>query len=203
MSISFQSIKYYFISVNILLTSCVNNILIIPKDQVLLKWNLHKQEINKILNFNSFGSISFMSDKRNFFTHFNWKSTDLNNHKVVFSSLFFNLVLEIDLKSNLVKFINNKNSCYDTKNIDDVIKQFKLSIPTNDIPKWLLGLPGSVSNFALNNNGNLKEINLIKENIKIKILYINYYKSPMLPYNIELYLNDNIHLKIKIHKWKI
>ncbi|CAL1329519.1 lipoprotein insertase outer membrane protein LolB [Candidatus Providencia siddallii] len=197
--------KFIFLKIICLLllscTSVFNKNVFYKKN---IKWDIHKQNLLKLHNYQVRGSLIYSNDKNKIYSKFFFQRQFYpEKYQLFLMNPIGNVEIEFKFEDNF-SFLNIKNKgVYVGDDVDYMlIKLIGISIPFNEFVLWLIGLPGSSIDFIFNENNLLKTMRFKKNNKQIEINYIKYniIKIPYLPSVFELRQGNNF-IKFKIDDW--
>nr|WP_255555784.1 lipoprotein insertase outer membrane protein LolB [Sodalis sp. CWE] len=176
------------------------------RNQILSeKWKLHKQSLSKLSSYQVRGALSFLSDKKKVFARFNWQQKNDKCYRLILTNLLGSTELDLNINQGTVQLINDQGKYYIGSNPEVALqKLINMPIPLNELREWLIGLPGSSTNFTLNSNGLIYVLNSDVNGYFWTVVYHGYYENTLvtLPSSLELRQGNN-RIKLKIDSWKL
>ena len=98
---------------------------------------------------------------------------------------------------------DNKGQHYTATDAEEMIgKLTGMPIPLNSLRQWILGLPGDATDYKLDDQYRLSEVNYSKDGKNWKVVYSAYDSKtqPAMPANMELSDGDQ-RIKLKMDNW--
>lgn len=102
-----------------------------------------------------------------------------------------------------VQLIDNKGQTYNATDAEEMIGRLTgMPIPLNSLRQWIIGLPGDATDYALDDQYRLRELNYTQNGKTRHVTYSGYTSDtkPTLPSNMELN-NGSQRIKLKMDNW--
>lgn len=99
--------------------------------------------------------------------------------------------------------IDNKGQTYNATDAEEMIGRLTgMPIPLNSLRQWIIGLPGDATDYSLDDQYRLRELNYTQNGKTWHVTYSGYTSDtkPTLPSNMELN-NGSQRIKLKMDNW--
>lgn len=167
------------------------------------QWKQHVAQIKALKQYQTRGSFAFISDSQKVYARFFWQQTGSDYYRLLLTNPLGSTELELNAKPGSVQLVDNKGKRYVDENAEEMIGRLTgMPIPLDSLRQWILGIPGDATDYTLDQNYRLSDINYQHDGRTWKVTYSDYQtdKQPVLPSNMEL--NDGEHrIKLKMDNW--
>lgn len=102
-----------------------------------------------------------------------------------------------------MQLIDNKGQTYNATDAEEMIGRLTgMPIPLNRLRQWIIGLPGDATDYSLDDQYRLRELNYTQNGKTWHVTYSGYTNdtTPTLPSNMELN-NGSQRIKLKMDNW--
>lgn len=189
---------------SLVLTACTLNAPKGPgKSPDAPQWRQHQQDIQKLNQFQTRGAFAFISDQQKVYARFFWQQTGQDRYRLLLTNPLGSTELELNAHPGSVQLVDNKGQHYTATDAEEMIgKLTGMPIPLNSLRQWIVGLPGDATDYQLDDQYRLSEINYSQGGKNWKVVYSGYDSStqPVLPSNLELSDGDQ-RIKLKMDSW--
>lgn len=169
------------------------------------QWQQHQNAVEKITQYQTRGAFAYLSDKQKVYARFNWQQTAPDRYRLLLTNPLGSTELQLDAQGSVVQLVDNKGKRYTSNDAEKMISQLTgMDIPLTSLRQWMMGLPGDASDFALDDQYRLREVNYSRNGQQWKVTYQGYdtKQQPALPSNMELREGDQ-RIKLKMDGWTV
>jgi outer membrane lipoprotein LolB len=169
------------------------------------QWQQHQQAVEKITQYQTRGAFAFLSDQQKVYARFNWQQSAADRYRLLLTNPLGSTELQLDQQGQVAQIVDNKGKRYVSNDAAQMISKLTgMSIPLDNLRQWILGLPGDATDFALDDQYRLREVNYSKDGKQWKVTYQGYdsKQTPPLPSNLELRQGDQ-RIKLKMDSWTV
>ena len=169
------------------------------------QWRQHQQAVAKITQFQTRGAFAYLSDKQKVYARFNWQQTAPDRYRLLLTNPLGSTELQLDQQGQVAQIVDNKGKRYVSRDAADMISQLTgMAIPLESLRQWMLGLPGEASDYQLDDQYRLREVNYSQGGKQWHVTYQGYdsKQNPTLPTNLEL-TEGSQRIKLKMDSWTV
>jgi len=169
------------------------------------QWQQHQQEVQKITQYQTRGAFAYLSDSQKVYARFNWQQTTPDRYRLLLTNPLGSTELQLDVQGSVVQIVDNKGKRYVGNDAEKMIAQLTgMDIPLGNLRQWMMGLPGDASDYSLDPQYRLHEVNYSRNGQHWNVDYLGYdlQHNPHLPANMEL-REGNQRIKLKMDSWTI
>ncbi|MTD39522.1 lipoprotein localization protein LolB [Erwinia sp. CPCC 100877] len=190
---------------SLLLAACVSHQT--PKGPEIshdnLQWQQHMAQVKRLSQYQTRGAFAWISDNQKVYARFFWQQTGQSRYRLLLSNPLGSTELELNARPGVVTLTNNKGQRYQGQDAEQLLAQLTgMPIPINSLRQWILGLPGDATDYRVDENYRLSELNYDRDGKKWKVTWNGYSDKvkPALPASMEL--NDGEQrIKLKMDNW--
>ncbi|VYU78411.1 lipoprotein localization protein LolB [Metakosakonia massiliensis] len=167
------------------------------------QWRAHQQEVRNLNQFQTRGAFAFLSDQQKVYARFFWQQTGQDRYRLLLTNPLGSTELELNAQPGSVQLVDNKGQRYNAEDAEEMIgKLTGMPIPLNSLRQWIVGLPGDATDYKLDSQYRLSELNYTQNGKTWKVVYNGYDSKtqPALPSNLELNNGDQ-RIKLKMDNW--
>ena len=167
------------------------------------QWRQHQQEVRALNQYQTRGAFAYISDQQKVYARFFWQQTGQDRYRLLLTNPLGSTELELNAQPGNVELVDNKGKHYTADDAEEMIgKLTGMPIPLNSLRQWILGLPGDASDYKLDDQYRLSEVNYSKDGKNWKVVYSAYDSKikPAMPANMELSDGDQ-RIKLKMDNW--
>ncbi len=167
------------------------------------QWRQHQQEVRALNQFQTRGAFAFISDQQKVYARFFWQQTGQDHYRLLLTNPLGSTELELNAAPGAVELVDNKGQHYKADDAEEMIgKLTGMPIPLNSLRQWIVGLPGDATDYKLDDQFRLSEINYSQNGKNWKVVYNGYdtKTQPALPSNLEL-SDGGQRIKLKMDNW--
>ncbi|WP_157991052.1 lipoprotein insertase outer membrane protein LolB [Candidatus Erwinia haradaeae] len=159
-----------------------------------LQWKQNQKIIKNITQYQIRGVLSWFSGKKKGYAYFNWYQKLPGHYRLLLTNPLGFTIFQINQEDQSTQFICKLRHCPNDSNIEEALfRMTGMSFPLENIHQWIMGLPGNITTFTIDEQYHLRQLNF-SENGKIwRILYLAYHSVPSLP---------SLPSKIELHQGK-
>ena len=152
------------------------------------QWRQHQQDVRNLSQYQ---------------TRFFWQQTGQDNYRLLLLNPLGSTELELIAKPGEAQITDNKGQHYTATDAEEMIgKLTGMPIPLNSLRQWILGLPGDATDYQLDDQYRLSQVNYTQNGKTWKVVYSAYDSNtrPSLPSNMEL-TQGSQRIKLKMDNW--
>ncbi|EHG7580266.1 lipoprotein localization protein LolB [Citrobacter sp. RHB21-C05] len=167
------------------------------------QWRQHQQAVLQLNQYQTRGAFAFISDDQKVYARFFWQQTGQDRYRLLLTNPLGSTELELNAQPRHVQLVDNKGQRYTAEDGEEMIgKLTGMPIPLNSLRQWILGLPGDATDYKLDDQYRLREVNYRQDGKNWKVVYSAYDSKtqPAMPANMELSDGD-LRIKLKMDNW--
>lgn len=189
---------------SLVLTACAINAPKGPgKSPVSPQWRQHQQDVRNLNQFQTRGAFAYLSDEQKVYARFFWQQTGQDRYRLLLTNPLGSTELSLTAQPGNVQLIDNKGQTYTATDAEEMIGRLTgMPIPLNSLRQWIIGLPGDATDYSLDDQYRLRELNYTQNGKTWHVTWGGYTSDtkPSLPANMEL--NDGSQrIKLKMDNW--
>ena len=189
---------------SLVLTACAINAPIGPgKSPDSPQWRQRQQDVRNLNQFQTRGAFAYLSDEQKVYARFFWQQTGQDRYRLLLTNPLGSTELSLTAQPGSVQLIDNKGQTYTATDAEEMIGRLTgMPIPLNSLRQWIIGLPGEATDYSLDDQYRLRELNYTQNGKTWHVTYGGYTSDtkPSLPANMEL--NDGSQrIKLKMDNW--
>lgn len=189
---------------SLVLTACTINAPQGPgKSPDAPQWRQHQQDVRNLNQFQTRGAFAYLSDEQKVYARFFWQQTGQDRYRLLLTNPLGSTELSLTAQPGSVQMIDNKGQTYTATDAEEMIGRLTgMPIPLNSLRQWIIGLPGDATDYALDDQYRLRELNYTQNGKTWHVTYSGYTTDtkPSLPANMELN-NGSQRIKLKMDNW--
>ena len=167
------------------------------------QWRQHQQDVRNLNQFQTRGAFAYLSDEQKVYARFFWQQTGQDRYRLLLTNPLGSTELSLTAQPGSVQLIDNKGQTYTATDAEEMIGRLTgMPIPLNSLRQWIIGLPGEATDYSLDDQYRLRELNYTQNGKTWHVTYGGYTSDtkPSLPANVEL--NDGSQrIKLKMDNW--
>ncbi|MGK3042822.1 lipoprotein insertase outer membrane protein LolB [Klebsiella michiganensis] len=167
------------------------------------QWRQHQQDVRNLNQFQTCGAFAYLSDEQKVYARFFWQQTGQDRYRLLLTNPLGSTELSLTAQPGSVQLIDNKGQTYTATDAEEMIGRLTgMPIPLNSLRQWIIGLPGEATDYSLDDQYRLRELNYTQNGKTWHVTYGGYTSDtkPSLPANMEL--NDGSQrIKLKMDNW--
>ena len=167
------------------------------------QWRQHQQDVRNLNQFQTRGAFAYLSDEQKVYARFFWQQTGQDRYRLLLTNPLGSTELSLTAQPGNVQLIDNKGQTYTATDAEEMIGRLTgMPIPLNSLRQWIIGLPGDATDYSLDDQYRLRELNYTQNGKTWHVTYGGYTSDtkPSLPANMEL--NDGSQrIKLKMDNW--
>ncbi|EOF4703332.1 lipoprotein insertase outer membrane protein LolB [Klebsiella oxytoca] len=189
---------------SLVLTACTINAPQGPgKSPDAPQWRQHQQDVRNLNQFQTRGAFAYLSDEQKVYARFFWQQTGQDRYRLLLTNPLGSTELSLTAQPSSVQMIDNKGQTYTATDAEEMIGRLTgMPIPLNSLRQWIIGLPGEATDYTLDDQYRLRELNYTQNGKTWHVTYSGYTTDtkPSLPANMELN-NGSQRIKLKMDNW--
>lgn len=189
---------------SLVLTACTINAPQGPgKSPDAPQWRQHQQDVRNLNQFQTRGAFAYLSDEQKVYARFFWQQTGQDRYRLLLTNPLGSTELSLTAQPGSVQMIDNKGQTYTATDAEEMIGRLTgMPIPLNSLRQWIIGLPGEATDYSLDDQYRLRELNYMQNGKTWHVTYSGYTTDtkPSLPANMELN-NGSQRIKLKMDNW--
>ena len=167
------------------------------------QWRQHQQDVRNLNQFQTRGAFAYLSDEQKVYARFFWQQTGQDRYRLLLTNPRGSTELSLTAQPGNVQLIDNKGQTYTATDAEEMIGRLTgMPIPLNSLRQWIIGLPGDATDYSLDDQYRLRELNYTQNGKTWHVTWGGYTSDtkPSLPANMEL--NDGSQrIKLKMDNW--
>ena len=167
------------------------------------QWRQHQQDVRNLNQFQTRGAFAYLSDEQKVYARFFWQQTGQDRYRLLLTNPLGSTELSLTAQPGNVQLIDNKGQTYTATDAEEMIGRLTgMPIPLNSLRQWIIGLPGDATDYSLDDQYRLRELNYTQNGKTWHVTWGGYTSDtkPALPANMEL--NDGSQrIKLKMDNW--
>ncbi|QXW41510.1 lipoprotein insertase outer membrane protein LolB [Klebsiella grimontii] len=167
------------------------------------QWRQHQQDVRNLNQFQTRGAFAYLSDEQKVYARFFWQQTGQDRYRLLLTNPLGSTELSLTAQPGNVQLIDNKGQTYTATDAEEMIGRLTgMPIPLNSLRQWIIGLPGNATDYSLDDQYRLRELNYTQNGKTWHVTWGGYTSDtkPSLPANMEL--NDGSQrIKLKMDNW--
>jgi len=174
---------------------------ILSDEQARHHWQQQQLALNKLSHWQIMGKIGLFNQDQAVSLNLYWQQMG-DDYEITMSNLFGTPLIEMKKQGQTLWLRIEQEAEYWGSNPEVLINQLTdWQLPVNQMPKWLIGLPGEAS-YQLSNQGVIKSAHF-EDDHHWQIAYGQYqfWQEYLLPRKI-LITSDTNKLKVLVSEWK-
>ena len=188
----------------LVLTACTTTAPTGPgKSPTAPQWKQHQQDVLHLSQYQTRGAFAYLSDQQKVYARFFWQQTGQDRYRLLLTNPLGSTELSLTAQPGSVTLIDNKGQTYTATDAEEMIGRLTgMPIPLNSLRQWIIGLPGEATDYSLDDQYRLRELNYTQNGKTWHVTYGGYTSDtkPSLPANMEL--NDGSQrIKLKMDNW--
>lgn len=167
------------------------------------QWRQHQQEVRNLNQYQTRGAFAYISPEQKVYARYFWQQTGQDNYRLLLTNPLGSTELELSARPGNVQIVDNKGQRYTATDAEETISKLTgMPIPLNSLRQWILGLPGEATDYKLDSQYRLSELNYSEGGKTWKVVYGDYDEKtkPSLPASMEL-MQDGQRIKLKMDNW--
>lgn len=167
------------------------------------QWRQHQQDVRNLNQFQTRGAFAYLSDEQKVYARFFWQQTGQDRYRLLLTNPLGSTELSLTAQPGNVQLIDHKGQTYTATDAEEMIGRLTgMPIPLNSLRQWIIGLPGDATDYSLDDQYRLRELNYTQNGKTWHVTWGGYTSDtkPSLPANMEL--NDGSQrIKLKMDNW--
>ncbi len=167
------------------------------------QWQQHQQEVRALNQYQTRGAFAYLSDQQKVYARFFWQQTGQDRYRLLLLNPLGSTEMELIAQPGSAQVTDNKGQKYTGTDAEEMIgKLTGMPIPITSLRQWILGLPGDATDYKLDDQYRLSEVNYSQNGKSWKVVYGGYDSSskPAMPSSLEL-TEGSQRIKLKMDNW--
>lgn len=167
------------------------------------QWRQHQQAVRALNQYQTRGAFAYLSDQQKVYARFFWQQTGQDRYRLLLLNPLGSTEMELLAQPGSAQVTDNKGQKYTGTDAEEMIgKLTGMPIPITSLRQWILGLPGDATDYKLDNQYRLSEVNYSQNGKSWKVVYGGYDSNskPALPSSLEL-TEGSQRIKLKMDNW--
>ncbi|MDH0060451.1 lipoprotein insertase outer membrane protein LolB [Leclercia adecarboxylata] len=167
------------------------------------QWRQHQQAVRALNQYQTRGAFAYLSDQQKVYARFFWQQTGQDRYRLLLLNPLGSTEMELIAQPGSAQVTDNKGQKYTGTDAEEMIgKLTGMPIPITSLRQWILGLPGDATDYKLDNQYRLSEVNYSQNGKSWKVVYGGYDSNskPALPSSLEL-TEGSQRIKLKMDNW--
>ncbi|MDT9587324.1 MAG: lipoprotein insertase outer membrane protein LolB [Candidatus Arsenophonus melophagi] len=190
----------------IFLTACTFNQQLITEKPVSIThrlWLSHQQQLANIRKFQIRGIFAYIGPNNKTYAKFFLRQYSMTHYSLLLTDPLGKIELELIVTPSITQLIDRDGKKYVNIHLMKMIHQLMgMSIPIENLPYFLIGLPIQGTSFILDEHGLVKTIAYKHYNETCHLHYLAYHQDsqPKLPSRID-FTQGKRRIKLKMDTW--
>jgi outer membrane lipoprotein LolB len=153
------------------------------------QWRQHQQEVRSLNQYQTRGAFAYLSDQQKVYARFFWQQTGQDRYRLLLLNPLGSTEMELIAQPGTAQITDNKGQKYTGTDAEEMIgKLTGMPIPITSLRQWILGLPGDATDYKLDDQYRLSQVNYSQNGKNWKVVYGGYDSNskPALPSSLEL-----------------
>ena len=167
------------------------------------QWRQHQQEVRGLSQYQTRGAFAYLSDQQKVYARFFWQQTGQDRYRLLLLNPVGSTEMELIAQPGSAQITGNKGQKYTGTDAEEMIgKLTGMPIPITSLRQWILGLPGDATDYKLDDQYRLSEVNYSQNGKNWHVVYGGYDSNtkPALPTSLEL-TEGGQRIKLKMDNW--
>ncbi len=167
------------------------------------QWRQHQQAVRALNQYQTRGAFAYLSDQQKVYARFFWQQTGQDRYRLLLLNPLGSTEMELIAQPGSAQVTDNKGQKYTGTDAEEMIgKLTGMPIPITSLRQWILGLPGDATDYKLDDQYRLSEVNYSQNGKSWKVVYSGYDSNskPALPSSLEL-TEGSQRIKLKMDNW--
>jgi len=167
------------------------------------QWRQHQQAVSALNQYQTRGAFAYLSDQQKVYARFFWQQTGQDRYRLLLLNPLGSTEMELIAQPGSAQVTDNKGQKYTGTDAEEMIgKLTGMPIPITSLRQWILGLPGDATDYKLDDQYRLSEVNYSQNGKSWKVVYGGYDSNskPALPSSLEL-TEGSQRIKLKMDNW--
>ena len=167
------------------------------------QWRQHQQEVRSLNQYQTRGAFAYLSDQQKVYARFFWQQTGQDRYRLLLLNPLGSTEMELIAGPGTAQITDNKGQKYTGTDAEEMIgKLTGMPIPITSLRQWILGLPGDATDYKLDDQYRLSQVNYSQNGKNWKVVYGGYDSNskPALPSSLEL-TEGSQRIKLKMDNW--
>ncbi len=167
------------------------------------QWRQHQQAVRALNQYQTRGAFAYLSDQQKVYARFFWQQTGQDRYRLLLLNPLGSTEMELIAQPGSAQVTDNKGQKYTGTDAEEMIgKLTGMPIPITSLRQWILGLPGDATDYKLDDQYHLSEVNYSQNGKSWKVVYGGYDSNskPALPSSLEL-TEGSQRIKLKMDNW--
>ena len=167
------------------------------------QWRQHQQAVRALNQYQTRGAFAYLSDQQKVYARFFWQQTGQDRYRLLLLNPLGSTEMELIAQPGRAQVTDNKGQKYTGTDAEEMIgKLTGMPIPITSLRQWILGLPGDATDYKLDDQYRLSEVNYSQNGKSWKVVYGGYDSNskPALPSSLEL-TEGSQRIKLKMDNW--
>ena len=167
------------------------------------QWRQHQQAVRALNQYQTRGAFAYLSDQQKVYARFFWQQTGQDRYRLLLLNPLGSTEMELIAQPGSAQVTDNKGQKYTGTDAEEMIgKLTGMPIPITSLRQWILGLPGDATDYKLDDQYRLSEVNYSQNGKTWKVVYGGYDSNSKLalPSSLEL-TEGSQRIKLKMDNW--
>lgn len=200
------------LSLTLLLTACqltgnqpVNGTDDTPVTSLSGPWLERKQALENLEKYQARGKFAYITANKTNSANFAWYQNQSDEYRLLLTTPFGNRVVELNVTPTVTQLTDDNNKIHLNSDAETLIYQLTgMNIPINSLRQWLVGLPGDSTDYRLDKNYRITELNFAENGLAWHVKYLGYNDktNPVLPTDLEI-AQSGQKIKLRVSNWDL
>lgn len=168
-------------------------------------WLNHKKSLESLDTYQARGKFAYITSGKTTSANFAWYQRNQNEYRLSLTTPFGNRVVELNVSPDITQLTDDRDQIHLNSDAQTLIYELTgMQIPLSNLRQWLIGLPGESTDYRLDKDYHLSQVNFTENGLSWQVKYLNYSNKtyPALPTDLELTQNGQ-RIKLRISDWEL
>lgn len=168
-------------------------------------WLERKQALENLNQYQARGKFAYITANKTNAANFSWFQHTANEYRLLLTTPFGNRVVELNVTPSMTQLTDDQNKIHLNSDAEALIYQLTgMTIPINSLRQWLVGLPGESTDYRLDKNYRMTELNFAEGGLQWHVKYLGYSDKtiPALPTDLEI-TQGGQKIKLRVSNWDL
>lgn len=167
------------------------------------QWQQHVAQVKGLSQYQTRGAFAYIADSQKVYARFFWQQTGQDKYRLLLTNPLGSTEMELQASPGAAELVDNKGQHYKSQDAEELLQRLTgMPIPLESLRQWILGLPGDATDYSLDDQYRLREVNYTHNGKTWKVTYSAYSDDvqPAFPSSMELN-NGEQRIKLKMDNW--
>jgi outer membrane lipoprotein LolB len=142
------------------------------------QWRQHQQDVRNLSQYQTRGAFAYLSDEQKVYARFFWQQTGQDNYRLLLLTRWAAPSWSLS-PNRAAQLTDNKGQHYTATDAEEMIGRLTgMPIPLNSLRQWIIGLPGDATDYSLDDQYRLSQVNYTQNGKTWQVTYGGYTAIP-------------------------